>query len=62
MDEPVEPVLHNKLPLAVVDKIEIPAQVLSTVTTGVAGTDDGVLITAIVIVDIHPAAFFTVTL
>jgi hypothetical protein len=62
MDEPAEPVLHAKLPLAVVDKTDTPAQVLSTVTTGVAGTAGGALITAVVIVDIHPPAFFTVTL
>ena len=35
--EPVEPVLHNRLPVAVVDKVEVPLQLFTTVTIGVAG-------------------------
>ena len=34
------PGLHNKVPRAVVDKIELP-QLLVTLTTGAAGTDKG---------------------
>jgi hypothetical protein len=37
MDEPVAPVLHNKLPVAVVDKVDVPSQLLTTFTIGVAG-------------------------
>ena len=36
MDEVVAPVLHNKFPVALVDRIELP-QLFVTVTTGVAG-------------------------
>ena len=35
--EPVDPVLHSKLPPAVVDKVEVPLQLFTTVTTGVDG-------------------------
>jgi hypothetical protein len=40
IDEVVAPVLHSKLPPdgAVVDKVEVPLQLFTTVTTGVAGT------------------------
>jgi hypothetical protein len=37
MDGPAEPVLHDKLPPAVVDKVDVPLQLLTTVTTGVDG-------------------------
>ena len=33
MDEVVSPVLHNKVPVAVVDKVEVP-QLFTTVTIG----------------------------
>lgn len=62
MDELVAPVLHNKLPGAVVDNVDVPLQLFTTFTTGVAGTDVGVLITASVCEDGHPAAFLAVTL
>ena len=41
IDEPVEPVLHNKLPPDVVDKVDVPLQLSTTVTTGVAGAEPG---------------------
>jgi hypothetical protein len=62
IDDPAEPVLQDKLPVAVVDKTDTPAQVLSTVTMGVDGVPGCVLITAIVCGDWHPAAVLTVTL
>ena len=37
MDEVIAPLLHNKVPAAVVDKTEVPLQLFTTVTTGVAG-------------------------
>ena len=39
--EPVEPVLQCKLPPAVVDKVDVPSQLFTTVTTGVAGALPG---------------------
>jgi len=36
----VAPVLHNKLPVAVVDNVDVP-QLLVTVTTGAAGVAFG---------------------
>ena len=36
IDEVLSPVLHNKVPVAVVDNVEVP-QLFTTVTTGVAG-------------------------
>ena len=41
IDEPVEPVLHNRLPPAVVDKVDVPLQLFTTVTIGVAGGAPG---------------------
>lgn len=43
IDEVVAPVLHNKLPAAVVDNTELP-QLFTTVTTGVVGTALGAAI------------------
>jgi hypothetical protein len=40
MDEVVSPVLHNKVPVAVVDNVEVP-QLFTTVTTGADGTTLG---------------------
>lgn len=37
MDEVVAPVLHNNVPDAVVDKVDVPLQLFTTFTTGVAG-------------------------
>jgi putative N-acetylmannosamine-6-phosphate epimerase len=37
MDEVVDPVLHNNVPDAVVDKVDVPLQLLTTFTIGVAG-------------------------
>ncbi len=53
--------LHDRLPPAVVDKVDVPLQLLTTVTTGVDGIAAAALITAAVMVDIHPPPFFTVT-
>ena len=41
IDELEEPVLHNKFPPAFVDSTEVPSQLLTTVTTGVAGAIPG---------------------
>jgi hypothetical protein len=40
--EPVEPVLHTKFPAEVVDKKEVPLQLSTTFTIGVAGIAPGV--------------------
>jgi hypothetical protein len=61
IDEPVAPVLHNRAPLAVVDNVDVPLQLLTAMTSGVDGTDDGALITATVCVDTHPPPFLAVT-
>ena len=37
IDEVVAPLLHNNVPVAVVESVELP-QLFTTVTTGVAGT------------------------
>ena len=37
MEEVVAPVLHNNVPVAVVDKVEVPLQLFTTFTVGVAG-------------------------
>jgi putative N-acetylmannosamine-6-phosphate epimerase len=37
IDEVVSLLLHNKVPVAVVDKVDVPLQLSSTVTTGVEG-------------------------
>jgi putative N-acetylmannosamine-6-phosphate epimerase len=37
MEEVVAPVLHNNVPVAVVDKVDVPLQLLTTFTIGVAG-------------------------
>ena len=40
MDEVVAPVLHNKVPAALVERVDDP-QLFTTVTAGVAGVDLG---------------------
>ena len=37
MEEVVAPVLHNNVPVAVVDKVDVPLQLLTTFTIGVDG-------------------------
>jgi hypothetical protein len=37
MEEVVAPVLHNNVPVAVVDKVDVPLQLLTTFTVGVEG-------------------------
>ena len=37
MDEAVAVVLHNKVPDAVVDKVDVPSQLFTTLTEGVTG-------------------------
>jgi hypothetical protein len=41
MLEVAAPVLHCSVPAAVVDKVEVPLQLLTTVTTGAEGIDTG---------------------
>ncbi len=41
IDEPVDPVLHNRLPPDVVDRVDVPLQLSATFTTGVAGAEPG---------------------
>jgi pyruvate carboxylase len=62
IEEPLVPVLHNKLPVAVVDKVDVPLQLFTTDTTGVAGTTGAAFMAAGVAVDVHVPAFLTVTL
>ena len=37
IDEVVAPLLHNRVPVAVVESVDVPLQLFTTVTTGVAG-------------------------
>ncbi len=60
IDCPVELVLHNKLPVAVVDNVDVPLQLFTTVTTGVAGITGAALIVAGDAGERHPVAFLTV--
>jgi hypothetical protein len=62
MDVPVEPVLHINEPVAVVDRIEIPLHVFTTVTSGTAGVPGWALIITGVAGDKHPAGVLTFTL
>ena len=39
IEEDVSPVLHNNAPVAVVDNVDVPSQLLTTLTNGVAGLD-----------------------
>ncbi len=41
MEAALEPVLHNRSPDASVDRVDVPSQLSTTVTTGVAGADFG---------------------
>jgi hypothetical protein len=61
MDEPEAPVLHNRFPVAVVDRIDVPLQVFTTVTTGAGGVPGCALIVAWMDGDRHPAGVFTLT-
>ena len=58
MEEVVAPVLHNNVPDAVVDKVDVPLQLLTTFTVGVAG--NGVIVKFNVTTLSHPAAFVPV--
>lgn len=40
--EVVAPVLHNKVPVAVVERVDVPLQLFTTVTPGVAGVAETV--------------------
>ena len=40
----VSPLLHNRLPAALVDNVDVPLQLSCTVTTGVAGVDFGLAV------------------
>ena len=60
IEEVVAPVLHNKVPVAVVDNVEEP-QLFTTVTDGADGADGAVLITTLAdATEMHPAALVTV--
>ena len=58
MDEVVAPVLHNNVPDAVVDKVDVPLQLLTTFTDGVDGV--GLIVKFNVTTLSHPAAFVPV--
>ena len=68
MEGVVAPVLHNRVPAAVVDKVDVPLQLLTTVTTGVAGTAFGAAVPLparlvqpfTVVVTVYVAALLTV--
>jgi uncharacterized protein YjiK len=63
MDEPDAPVLHDKLPPATVDKVDVPLQLLTTVTTGVDGIAVCASITTFAVAkEVHPAVLVTVKL
>jgi hypothetical protein len=44
MAEVVAPLLHNRIPAALVDKVDVPLQLSATVTTGVTGVDFGLAV------------------
>ena len=44
MEEVVAPLLHNSDPVAVVDNVDVPSQLSTTVTTGVDGVVFGAAI------------------
>lgn len=46
IDAPIEPVLHSKLPPAVVDSVDVLLQLSTTVTSGVAGAAFGAAVPA----------------
>jgi len=50
----VDPLLHNKEPVASVDKLEVPLQLSMTLTTGVDGLVLTVTVTALI--SEHPVA------
>jgi len=41
MEAALEPLLHNRSPVAFVERVDVPLQLSVTVTTGVAGADPG---------------------
>ena len=41
IDEVIAPVFHNKFPVAVVDNVDVPLQLFTTVTTGAEGATSG---------------------
>ncbi len=59
MDEVVAPLLHNNVPAAVVESVELP-QLFTTVTTGVAGIALGAEVPLPAAL-VHPLAFLVVT-
>jgi hypothetical protein len=52
-------VLHNKVPVAVVDNVEVPSQLFTTFTTGAAGVVLGATPEPCKLV--HPLALVVVT-
>lgn len=58
IEEAVSVVLHNNVPDAVVDKVDVKLQLLTTFTIGVAG--NGVIVKFNVTTLSHPAAFVPV--
>ena len=66
--EDVSPVLHNRLPTELVDKVEVPLQLSTTDTTGVVGVDLGLAVPLpasllqpfTVVVTVYIPAVFTV--
>ncbi len=42
IDEVDSPVFHNKVPVALVERTDVPSQLSTTVTTGVEGPAPGV--------------------
>jgi len=58
MEAVVDPVLHNNIPDAVVDKVDVPLQLLTTFTDSVDGV--GLIVKFNVTTLSHPAAFMKV--
>lgn len=41
MEAALEPLLHNRSPVAFVERVDVPLQLSATATTGVSGVDFG---------------------
>ncbi len=61
MDAVVALLLHNNVPAAVVDKVDVPLQLSTTVTAGVDGILFTVATTAVLGVDTQPVVVFLAT-
>ena len=58
IDEVVSVVLHNNVPDAAVDKVEVPLQLFTTLTEGISGTALTVAVTTLLVADTQPVVVF----